>query len=87
MNKKQRQELQGKIKSVKETIKILKHQESNLLEAIVHHNYDHNEKKMNQWVQEIFIGCEYIIRLENSLKILEQAINPRRNGGGKKKDR
>ena len=86
MNKKQREELQKKIISVEETIKILKHQESNLLEALCLHSYDHNEAVMKQWVQEIFIGCEYIIRLEESLKLLKETIKPRRPRGGKKKD-
>ena len=87
MNKKQRQALEEKIKSVEETIRILKHQESNLLEAMQLHPYDHNEEAVKQWVREIFIGCEYIIRLEESLKILKQSIKPRRPRGGKKKDK
>ena len=33
------------IESVEETLKLLKHQESNLLEAIIHHDYNHNEKE------------------------------------------
>ena len=86
MNKKQREELQKKIISVEETIKILKHQESNLLEALCRHSYDHHEAVMKQWVQEIFIGCEYIIRLEDSLKLLKETMKPRRPRGGKKKD-
>tara|TARA_B100001057_G_scaffold295948_2_gene296074 strand:- start:834 stop:1094 length:261 start_codon:yes stop_codon:yes gene_type:complete len=86
MNKKQRLELQHKIASVEETIRILKHQESNLLEVIIHHDYDHNEKEINNWVQEIFIGCEYIVRLEESLKLLKDTLPPRRKRGGKKKD-
>ena len=86
MNKKQREELQKRIVSVEETIKILKHQESNLLEAICSHSYDHNEKVMKQWIQEIFIGCEYIIRLGESLKLLKETLPPRRKRGGKKKD-
>ena len=86
MNKKQREDMENKIRSVEETIKILKHQESNLLEAIIHHDYDHNEAEMNRWVQEIFIGCDYIVRLEGSLKLLKEALKPRRGRGGKKKD-
>ena len=74
-----------KIRSVEETIAILKHQESNLLEAMCHHSYDHNETSIKKWVHEIFIGCEYIVRLEESLKLLKQT---RKGGkrGGKKKD-
>ena len=85
MNKKQQQELEMKIRSVEETIAILKHQESNLLEAMCHHSYDHNEIAIKKWVHEIFIGCEYIVRLEESLKLLKQT---RKGGkrGGKKKD-
>ena len=86
MNKKQREDMENKIRSVEETIKILKHQESNLLEAIIHHSYDHNEAEMNKWVQEIFIGCDYIVRLEGSLELLKEALKPRRGRGGKKKD-
>ena len=84
MNKKQKEDLQKRIMSVKETIDILKHQESNLLEALCLHSYDHNEAVMKQWVQEIFIGCEYIIRLEESLKLLKETMKPRRPRGGKK---
>ena len=86
MNKRQKQQLEQKIATVEETLMILKHQESNLLEAILQHNYDHNEKVINQWVQEIFIGCEYIVRLEESLKLLKDTLPPRRKRGGKKKD-
>ena len=86
MNKKQKEALQRKIASVEETLALLKHQESNLLEAIVHHNYNHNEKRIKQWVQEIFLGCEYIVRLESSLNIMKASIEPRRKRGGKKKD-
>ena len=86
MNKKQKEELQKRIMSVEETISILKHQESKLLEALSLHSYDHNEAVMKQWVQEIFIGCEYIIRLEESLKLLKETMKPRRPRGGKKKD-
>ena len=86
MNKRQKQQLEQKIATVEETLMILKHQESNLLEAIIHHNYDHNEKEIKKWVHEIFIGCEYIVRLEESLKLLKDTLPPRRNRGGKKKD-
>ena len=86
MNKRQRQQIEQKIATVEETLVILKHQESNLLEVIIHHNYDHNEKEIKKWVQEIFIGCEYIVRLEESLKLLKDTLPPRRKRGGKKKD-
>jgi len=81
-----RKDILQKIASVEETLTILKHQESNLLEAIIHHDYDHNEKEINRWVHEIFIGCEYIVRLEESLKSLKDILPPRRKRGGKKKD-
>ena len=83
MNKKQRQDMENKIRSVEETIKILKHQESNLLQAIIHHNYDHNNNQIKNWINEIFIGCEYIVRLEESLKLLRETLPPRRKRGGK----
>ena len=86
MNKKQREMMQKKIASVEDTLKLLKHQESNLLEAIVHHNYNHNEKIIKQWVQEIFLGCEYIVRLESSLELMKASLKPRRPRGGKKED-
>jgi len=86
MNKKERLELEAKITSVEETVTILKHQESNLLEAMLHHKYDHYEKEINRWVHEIILGCDYIIRLEKSLKILKETLPPRRKRGGKKKD-
>ena len=86
MNKQQIQELEKRIASVEETLQLLKHQESNLLEAMRMHSYDHHEKLLNQWVREIIIGCEYIIRLEESLKILKATLQPRRKHGGKKKD-
>jgi len=86
MNKRERQELEHKIASVEETLQLLKHQESNLLEAMRLHPYDHHDKKVNQWVREIFIGCDYIVRLEESLKLLKQSLPPRRKRGGKKKD-
>ena len=83
MNKKQRDMLQKKIESVEETLLILKHQESNLLNALAQHKYDKNEKVMKQWVQEIFLGCEYIVRLESSLEIMKESMKPRRKRGGK----
>ena len=86
MNKKQRQELENKIASVEETLQLLKHQETNLLEVIRLHSYDHHEEKMHQWVSEIILGCDYIVRLEESLKLLKQTLPPRRKRGGKKKD-
>ena len=86
MNKQQRQELEKRIASVEETLQLLKHQESYLLEAMSMHSYDHHEKLLNQWVREIIIGCEYIIRLEESLTILKATLQPRRKRGGKKKD-
>jgi len=87
VNKKEREALQKKIESVEETLKLLKHQESNLLEAIVHHDYNHNEKEMNRWAHEVILGCDYIVRLENSLAMLKESLPPRRKRGGKKKDR
>ena len=86
MNKKQRQQLENKIASVEETLQLLKHQESNLLEAMRLHSYEHHEKEMNGWVREIIIGCEYIVRLEESLKLLKKTLPSRRKRGGKKKD-
>ena len=86
MNKKEIEALKQKIASVEETVRILKHQESNLLEAMVQHNYDHYEKEINRWVHEIILGCDYIVRLEKSLKILKETLPPRRKRGGKKKD-
>ena len=86
MNKKQRQEIEDKIKSVEQTVKILKHQESNLLEAIIHHSYQHHSEKINTWVYEIILGCDYIVRLEKSVKLLKDQLPPRRKRGGKKKD-
>ena len=81
MNKKQKEMLRQKIISVEETLALLKHQESNLLEAMVQHNYDHNEKMIKQWVHEIFLGCEYIVRLESSLELMKSSLKPRRKGG------
>jgi len=78
MNKKERKELENKIASVEETLALLKHQESNLLEAIRLHNYNRDDKLMHQWVREIIIGCEYIVRLEKSLKILKKTLPTRK---------
>ena len=86
MNKKEREELRQKITSVEQTLELLKHQESNLLEAIRLHTYDHHEAEMHLWVHEIILGCDYIVRLESSLKILKETLPPRRKRGGKKKD-
>ena len=86
MNKKEREELRKKIASVEETVELLKHQESNLLEAMRLHSYGHHEEQMNRWVREIIIGCDYIVRLEKSLVILKESLPPRRKRGGKKKD-
>ena len=84
MNKRERKQLEDKIVSVKETIKVLKLQETNLLEVIRLHHSDHPNQQ--QWVQEVFIGADYIVRLENSLVVMEQMLKPRRKDGGKKKD-
>ena len=86
MNKKQKEALLKKIESVEETLKLLKHQESNLLEAIIHHDYNHNEKEINQWVHEVILGCDYIVRLESSLTMLKESLPTRRRRGGKKED-
>ena len=84
MNKKQEEEIKKKIVSVEETIKVLKLQETNLLEVIRLH--DENDPKQLLWVREIFITAEYIVRLEESLKLLKKTLPPRRKRGGKKKD-
>ena len=84
MNKKEREEMRKKVASVKETVKILKLQESNLLEAVRLHPYDH--PKQQQWIGEIILGCDYIVRLENSIKIMEQILNSGGSDGRKKKD-
>lgn len=84
MNKKERKELEDKITSVRETIKVLKLQESNLLEVIRLHHHDHPQQQT--WVHEVFIGADYIVRLEHSLKVLEETLNQGRKSGGKKKD-
>ena len=86
MNKKEKEEMQKKISSVEETVKILKLQESNLLEAMRLHPYDHYEKEVNNWVREIIIGCDYIVRLEHSVKVMKELLKTRRKSGGKKKD-
>ena len=85
MNKKEKEELIKKIASVEETVKILKLQETNLLEAIRLHPINHPSQ--HSWVREIIIGCDYIVRLEKSLIMLKEMLNPRRKGGGKKKDK
>lgn len=84
MNKKQKQEMKNKIVSVEETVKILKLQESNLLEAIRLHPADHPSVQV--WVHELFIGADYIVRLENSIKIMKESIKNRRKSGGKEED-
>ena len=84
MNKKEREELEKKIASVEETVKILKHQEGNLLEVIRLHHPEH--PKQQQWVGEVILGCDYIVRLERSIKMMKELLKPRRKGGGKKKD-
>lgn len=76
--------MQKKIVSVEETVKILKLQETNLLEVIRLHPYDH--PKQQQWVGEIILGCDYIVRLENSIKIMKQILKEGGKDGGKKKD-
>ena len=84
MNKKEREELKKKINSVEETIKVLKLQETNLLEAMRLHSYEHHHKQMNTWVREIIIGCDYIVRLEHSVKVMKELLNTRRKRGGEK---
>ena len=84
MNNKERKELEDKITSVRETIKVLKLQESNLLEVIRLHHHDHPQQQT--WVHEVFIGADYIVRLEHSLKVLEETLNQGGKSGGKKKD-
>ena len=86
MNKNQREEMRKKIASVEETVKILKIQETNLLETLRLHPYEQYEKEVHTWVREIIIGCDYIVRLEKSLEILKEQLPPRRKRGGKKKD-
>ena len=84
MNKKQQKELQDKIASVEETVKVLKLQETNLLEVIrLHDEYD---PQHHQWVGELIIGAGYIVRLEHSIKTMKDLLKPRRPRGGKKKD-
>ena len=85
MNKKEREELIAKIASVEETVKILKLQETNLLEAIRLHPRNHPSQQT--WVREVILGCDYIVRLEKSLGMLKEMIAPRRKAGGKKKDK
>ena len=85
MTKKEKEELQKKIASVEETVKILKQQEGNLLEVIRLHHPEH--PKQHQWVGEVILGCDYIVRLEHSIKLMKDMLKPRRKGGGKKKDK
>ena len=85
MNKKEKEELIKKIVSVEETIKVLKLQETNLLDAIRLHPREHPSQQT--WVREIILGCDYIVRLEKSLGMLKEMLEPRRKGGGKKKDK
>ena len=84
MNKKEREQLKNKITSVEETIKILKLQETNLLEVIRLHPLDHPKQK--QWVHEIVVGCDYIVRLEYSVKLMKEMLDNRSTGGRRKKD-
>ena len=83
MNKKEREEMLKKIASVKETVKILKLQETNLLEVIRLHPMNH--PKQHEWVREIIIGCDYIVRLERSIEMMKEILQSGRNDGGKKK--
>ena len=46
MNKNEKEQILQKIASVEQTIMILKHQESNLLDVIVQHNFEHHEKEI-----------------------------------------
>jgi len=84
MTKKERQEMEKKVVSVEETVKVLKLQESNLLEVIVRHPINH--PKQHQWIGEVILGCDYIIRLEHSIKTMKELLGTRRKHGGKKKD-
>lgn len=84
MNKKEQKQMEQKIRSVTETVELLKHQETNLLEVIRLHPEDHPEQK--RWVHEVFIGADYIIRLEKSIELMKQALEEGRKRGGKKKD-
>ena len=84
MNKKEIEQMKQKIVSVEETVKVLKLQESNLLEVIRLHPEDHPNQE--QWVREIFIGADYIVRLEHSVKLMKEILTSRRKDGGKKKD-
>ena len=76
--------LENKIKSVEETIMILKHQEKNLLEVLTMHEYKSNERQVHEWVRELIIGSDYIIRLQKSLRLLKKTLPQRRDRGGKK---
>ena len=86
MNKDEKQELKKKIMSVEETLRILKHQETNLLQLVGGTPYNHDDPTMRSWIHEIFVICGYIVRLEGSLKLLKANLNPRRDNGGKEKD-
>ena len=83
MNKKEREEMRKKIASVEETVKILKLQETNLLEVIRLHPMNHPQQ--HEWVREIIIGCDYIVRLERSVKMMKEILGTGRKDGGKKK--
>lgn len=76
--------MEQKIRSVTETVELLKHQESNLLEVIRIHPEDHASQKV--WVQELFIGADYIVRLDQTIKLMEKALEEGGKRGGKKKD-
>ena len=84
MNKKEREEMRKKIASVEQTVNILKLQETNLLEVIRLHPMDH--PKQHEWVREIIIGCDYIVRLEKRVAIMKEMLDAGRKDGGKKKD-
>ena len=76
--------MKQKIESVKQTVELLKHQESNLLEVIrLHSEADPLQK---QWVHELFVGADYIIRLEKSIELMKRVLEEGRKSGGKKKD-
>ena len=72
MNKKQKKEMKLKLSSVEETLEILYVQETQLLEVISRHAYDH--KSQGLWVQEIFITAEYICRLTSACDIMREQL-------------
>tara|TARA_R110001599_G_scaffold208601_2_gene405785 strand:- start:149 stop:373 length:225 start_codon:yes stop_codon:yes gene_type:complete len=72
MNKDQKKEMKSKLKSVEETLKVLYLQESNLLEVIGKHAYDHEAQ--HQWVHEVFITADYICRLDNACKVMRELL-------------